>query len=279
MKLRCAQHHLKALVLPILVLLAIISTVRTARAGVREIDNIRVIKELQEMTRSEAIQKISKSDSIWRKLKVLGEYSSDTWYFVSSRKSELQMDQEFLSPNKRKFVQDLRERASLSNGTLQEKVQSRKLELTFGDFENSELQDTVSGAYSKLRKSDRVYAWEMLDRHERIGHLCRDECACIAMELSKTISENHSGINVYSILMHGGDGAFVGVNREIAKGISGVVSYSYHVALLVEVNGVYGIIDPVILGTSTLENPEVWLSKFIMTSPIQVEIFKIKKAP
>lgn len=240
-----------------------------------ELDKAQVIKDINLMVKSEQIQSATQNDSIWKQLATLSNYSADTWFFLSTRDIKVDLDSEYLSPRIRPKIPDIKAKFSLSAGRLSGKIISANTDLPSDPTVKGVVQTTINSSYQDLQKSNKVYVWELLDKHERVPHYCRNECACIAKELSTSILDKHSDVKLYSLYLQVGGYGLVEIQKTAANGNLFKTSYFYHVALLLEIRGNYFIVDPIALGHPRLTDPSEWLSKFTMKTPITLQISKL----
>ncbi len=108
-----------------------------------------------------------------------------------------------------------------------------------------------------IRRSRKVYSWEIFSPRDRIPHYCINECACLAADFGPALVQ--AGLrNVRLLTIHSGRQDYE-VRLRSFKGRS--ASYAFHQVVALKVGDQWFVIDPLMVGNTQPEALGTWLTR------------------
>jgi hypothetical protein len=118
-------------------------------------------------------------------------------------------------------------------------------------------------------KKSNVYAWEMED-HKGYPHYCYQECACMAALNERMLDAKKIPHGV--IVLKSPPGNLLGLTMLRSWQPRRELDYSYHVATLALIKDHWYVIDPIVTGSTRLEDLAVWVTRIVDAPQVIAEL-------
>jgi len=134
----------------------------------------------------------------------------------------------------------------------------------------NQAQAIVNSVYDRVRSSHEVAGYEVAGPHDRIEHMCYQECACLSKKFTQAL--NRYGFQTKTVLLtRTRDSAGIKIRgAQPEYGILKEALFNYHVVTIVRFVGGWRVVDPVVLQSANLEPFKIWQHR--IETPVQMSV-------
>jgi hypothetical protein len=131
-------------------------------------------------------------------------------------------------------------------------------------------QAIANAVYEDVRESGEVSGYEVAGPHDRIAHMCAEECACLSKKFTKAL--RHYGYDTKTVILRKTKNS-LGIKMRGARSAYSILReplFDYHIVTIVRFVGGWRVIDPVVLSSAKFEKFRDWRHR--IESPVEMSV-------